>query len=72
MSSLTKDTQIVYTVLYYYHDFQKGDIFDGESGDFNDEDDAIINAQEYIERQFDDYGRFAYGKIEKRVVPIYR
>lgn len=72
MSSLTKDTQIVYTVMRYYHDFRRGDVFDGESGDFDYEEDAIIDAQEYIERQFDDYGRFAYGKIEKRVVPIYR
>lgn len=72
MSSLTKDTQIVHTVVYYYHDLQRGDVFNGESGDYNDEQDAIIDAQKYIERQFDDYGRFAYGKIEKRVVPIYK
>ena len=72
MSSLTKETQIVYTVLRYYYDSQKGDVFDGESGDYYDEDGAIIDAQEYIGKQFDDYGRFAYCKIEKRVVPIYR
>ena len=72
MNSLTKDTQIVYTVLYYYQDYRKGDVYDGESGDFDDEERAIEAVQEYIERQYDEFGRFAYGKIEKRVVPIYR
>lgn len=71
MSQLTSKTKIEYVAVCYYWDIFKGKIPDDESSGFDYEDDAIEWGEDYVRRQVEQYGRYAWTTIEKRVVPIY-
>lgn len=71
MSQLTNKTKIEYVAVCYYHDLNKGDIRNSESSGFDYEDDVIEWSEDYIKNQFEQYGRYAWTIVEKRVVPIY-
>ena len=68
MSSLTKETQICYTPMYYNHKRESIE----EGPDFNSEDEAIERAEEDIAFRIEQTGQYMYAVIEKRVVPIYK
>lgn len=67
MSTLTNESQEVYTVLRY--DLGGGEF---EVADYLYEEDAIVRAQEEIGRYIAETGTYCYCKIERRVVPIYK
>ena len=71
MSQLTSRTKIEYVAVCYYSNLQNGDIRDSESSGFDYEEDAIEWSEDYVKYQVEQYGRYAWTTIEKRVVPIY-
>ena len=71
MSQLTSKTKIEYVAVCYYSHPQNGDIRDGESSGFNYEEEAVEWSEDYVRYQVEQYGRYAWATIEKRVVPIY-
>lgn len=71
MSQLTSKTKIEYVAVCHYLDIHQGNIFDGESSGFDYEDDAIEWGEDYVKYQVEQYGRYAWTTIEKRVVAIY-
>lgn len=68
MSSLTKDTRIEYTNVYY----DENRNFVAEGGSYDSEQYAIEMAQEEIAYRVLETNKYVYAVIEKRVVPIYR
>lgn len=71
MSQLTSKTKIEYVAVCYYWDIFKGNIPNSESGGFDSEEAAIEYGEDYVRNQVEQYGRYAWATIEKRVVPIY-
>ena len=71
MSQLTSKTKIEYYAVYYYWDREKGNIPNGESGGWYTEEEALDCGEVYVKEQVEQYGRYAWATIEKRVVPIY-
>lgn len=68
MSSLTKDTTIEYTNVYY----DENRNFVAEGGSYDSEQYAIEMAQEEIAYRVLETNKYIYAVIEKRIVPIYR
>lgn len=67
MSQLTTNVKIIYCAVYYNGANQ----YEGESLDYDLEEEAINAAQQYISTEVETCGKFLYARIEKRVVPIY-
>ena len=68
MSSLTKDTTIEYTNVYY----DENRNFITEGGSYDSEEYAIEMAQEEIAYRILETNKYVYAVVEKRIVPIYR
>lgn len=73
MSQLTDETKVVYCAVYYCSTGTcAGDVYAGESIDFDTNEEATEEAINQVHQFIKEHNRHYYAIIQQRIIPIYR